>query len=902
VASVRAGQSQVLVVRGEAGIGKTAVLDYAAERADRFLVVRASGVESEMELPFAALHQVCIPLLDGLELLPPPQREALGTAIGLSSGSQPDRFLVGLAVLTLLSDATETHPLICMVDDAQWLDRSSAQVLSFVARRLQAESVFVLFAERDDEPDELKGLPELRLHRLSYADACELFTSLNVGPHDEQVRDRIIAETRGNPLALLELPRTMLSTGLADGLAAPGGLLGRIEASFHGQVVELPADTQRLLLVAAAEPVGDPTLLRRAATELGIPFEAAGPAEANGLVEVSSRVRFRHPLLRSAIYRAADPHARRDAHRALAAATDPDVDPDRCAWHRARAAFAPDEGVARELERSAGRAQNRGGVTAAAAFLERATELTPDLARRGARALAAAEAKLDAAAPETALELVATAELCPLDPLQRARLERLRAELAFASGRPMDAPSLLLDAARQLDRLDAGLARETYLEALGADIFAGRFRGGRDVQAAAKTARAAPVGPEPPRSLDLLLDGLAVRFTDGYVAGVAPLTRAVHAFVQDQGRSEEDLRWMWLAWLVAYEVWDDETWHQLTSRLVEFARNVGAFALLPLALIFSSQVHVQAGEFAAASEVLEEADAIKAATGNTPLMHTSNSSSGSLVFAAWRGREAQTLEMIEASVEDATVRGEGRTISVVENAKAVLYNGLGQYEAAFAAAQLACEHDDLGLFGWALVELVEAGVRSRNFEVALAAGGRLEERTRASGTDWALGIGARCRALLSEGETAERHYREAIDRLARTRMRVALARARLLYGEWLRRENRRVDGRDQLRTAHEMFADIGMDAFAERARRELLATGETVRKRTVDTRDQLTAQEAQIARLAVDGHTNPEIGAQLFISPRTVEWHLRKVFTKLGISSRKELSGVLPDAVWTVPA
>jgi DNA-binding CsgD family transcriptional regulator len=500
------------------------------------------------------------------------------------------------------------------------------------------------------------------------------------------------------------------------------------------------------------------------------------------------------------------------------------------------------------------------------------------------------------------LALVATAELCPLDALQRARLERLRAELAFARGQPMDAPSLLLDAARRLDPLDAGLARETYLEALGADIFAGRFGGGRDVQAAAKTARAAPAGPEPPRSLDLLLDGLAVRFTDGYVAGVAPLTRAVHAFVQDRGRSEHDLHWMWLAWLVAYEVWDDETWHQLTSRLVEFARKVGAFAVLPLALIFRSQVHVQAGEFAAASAVLEEADAIKAATGNTPLMHTSNSSAGPLVFAAWRGREAQTLELIEASVEDATVRGEGRTISVVENAKAVLYNGLGHYEAALAAAQLACEHDDLGLFGWALVELVEAGVRSGNFDVALAVGGRLEERTRASRTDWARGIEARCRALLSEGDTAERLYREAIDRLARTRIRVALARARLLYGEWLRRENRRVDGRDQLRTAHQMFADIGMEAFAERARRELLATGETVRKRTVDTRDQLTAQEAQIARLAVDGHTNPEIGAQLFISPRTVEWHLRKVFTKLGISSRKELGGALPDAVWAVPA
>jgi AAA ATPase domain/Bacterial regulatory proteins, luxR family len=897
VASVRAGQCQVLVVRGEAGIGKTALLDYAAERADRFRTVRASGIDSEMELAFAALHQICMPLIDGIERLPPPQRDALGTAFGLSSGSQPDPFLVGLATLTLVSDATEARPFMCLVDDAQWLDRSSAQVLSFVARRLQAESVFLLFGERDqDEPDELTGLPELRLQRLSYADARDLFASLSIGPRDEQVRDRILAEARGNPLALLELTRTLSSTGLADDLAIPGGLPARIEASFRRQVAQLPAETQRLLLVAAAEPIGDPTLLWRAATELGIAFEAAAPAEVDGLLEVGSRVTFRHPLLRSAVYRAADPQARRSAHGALAGATNPDFDPDRRAWHRANAALAPDEEVAGELERSAGRAQSRGGVTAAAAFLERATELTPDPARRGARALAAAEAEFEAAAPETALELTATAELCPLDRLQRARLERLRAELAFARGRPTEAPSLLLDAARRLEPFDAGLARETYLEALGADIFAGRFGGGQDVREAAKTACAAPAGPEPPRSLDLLLDGLAVRFTDGYVAGVAPLTRAVRAFVQERGRSEEDLRWMWLAWLVAYEVWDDETWHQLTSRLVEFARNAGALAVLPLALIFRSQVHVQAGEFAAASAVLEEADAIKAVTGNTPLMHTSNSSSGSLVFTAWRGRETQTLELIEASIEDATVRGEGRTISVVENAKAVLYNGLGQYEAAFAAAQLACEHDDLGLFAWGLVELVEAGVRSGNFDVAVAAGGRLEERTRANGTDWALGIEARCRALLSEGEGAECLYREAIERLARTRIRVALARARLLYGEWLRRENRRVDGRNQLRTAYEMFADFGMEAFAERARRELLATGETVRKRTVDTRNDLTAQETQIARFAADGHTNPEIGARLFISPRTVEWHLRKIFTKLGISSRKELGGALPDA------
>jgi DNA-binding CsgD family transcriptional regulator len=890
--AIHAGQSAVLVLRGEAGIGKTALLDYTAERAEGCRVLRAVGVESEMELPFAGLHQLCAPLLDRLEWLPPPQREALGIAFGLSSGTRPDRFLVGLALLSLLSDAADQEPLLCLLDDAQWLDQSSAQVLAFVARRLQAEPIGLLFAERESgEFGELGRLPELRLDGLSDADARDLLASVITVPLDDRVRERLVAETHGNPLALLELPHGLSPADLAGGFALTAALPlpSRIEESFRQRVERLPADSQGLLLVAAAEPTGDPTLLWRAADQLGVTPEAAGPAEAAGMITLGAPVTFRHPLLRSAIYRAASAEERRSVHRALAAATDPALDPDRRAWHLADATLAPDEDVASELERSAERARARGGLAAAAAFLERAARLTPEPARRAERDLTAAQTKHDAGAPDGALALLAAAEEGPLNELQHGRLERLRAQLAFALRRGSDAPPLLLSAAQGLEPLDAMLARETYLEAIAAAIFAGRLSSGPGVLEVAEAASAAPPAPEPPRTIDLLLDGLATRFTDGYAAGVPALRRALDAVSEDDGHTEDDIRWLWLACRIAPDLWEDEAWHELATRQLRLARDAGALTVLPLAATYRAGVHVHAGEFAAAAALIEEADAITAATGNAPLMYTS------LVLAAWRGQEAQAVELIEASREDATRRGEGRAVTLAEYATAVLYSGLGRYQAALAAAQRACEHDDLGLFAWALIELVEAAARSREPELAADALEQLSERTRLSGTDWALGVEARSRALLSNGRAAEDFYLEATERLGRCRIRVHLARTQLLYGEWLRRENRRIDARETLRAAHEMFSAMGAEAFAERAARELLATGEKARKRTADTRGQLTAQETQIAELARDGHSNPEIGAQLFISPRTVEYHLHKVFTKLEIGSRNELQRVLPS-------
>jgi DNA-binding CsgD family transcriptional regulator len=892
VETVRAGQSAVLVLRGEPGAGKTALLDYVRARASGCRLAQVGGVESEMELAFAGLHQLCAPMLQRLQELPGPQRDALGVAFGLRAGGAPDRFLVGLAVLTLLSAAATEQPLVCLIDDAQWLDRASVQALGFAARRLLADPVGVVFAVREPaDHQELAGLPGLAVVGLGDADARLLLASVIRGRLDERVRDRIIAETRGNPLALLELPRALTPEELAGGFgfAAAQPVASRIEQGFVGRLQSLPDQTQRLLLTAAAEPLGDVALMWRAADRLRIAAAAAAPAEAAGLIELGARVRFRHPLVRSAAYRAAPLPERQAVHHALADATDPQADPDRRAWHRAHAAVGPDEAVAGELERSAARAQARGGVAAAAAFLQRATELTPDSAGRGVRALAAAQAKLDAGAPDTASELLAAAELGPLDGLQRARLERLRAQIAFAVNRGRDAPPLLLTAAGRFAPLDAGLARETYLEALGAAMVAGSLGSGGGVGAAAEVARAAPPAPRPPRPVDLLLDGLATRFTQGYAAGVPPLQRALQAFRHADGRSQGDGRWLWLACRAAPEVWDDEAWHELSIREVRLAREAGALTVLPLALNYFANVHLHAGQFAAASALIDEADAITQATGNAPIMYTS------LVLAAWRGRQAPALELIEAGARDASTRGEGRVISLAEYATAVLDNGLGHYDAALAAAQRASEHDDLSLFGWVLVELVEAGARSGRPELAADALLRLGEQTLASGTQWALGIQARSRALLSAGPAADALYREAIDRLARTRIAVHLARAHLIYGEWLRRENRRLDAREHLRRAHAMFGRIGAEAFAERARRELLAIGETVRAPATDTLDALSAQEAQIARLARDGQTNPEIGALLFLSPRTVEWHLRKVFTKLDISSRRQLRKALPD-------
>jgi DNA-binding CsgD family transcriptional regulator len=902
VAGARSGQSQVLVLRGEAGVGKTALLEYAVEHAAGFRIARVAGVESEMELAFAGLEQLCAPYGHHLDSLPSPQRDALDIAFGRSAGTAPDRFLVGLAILSLLAAAGEGRPLLCVVDDAQWLDRVSVQTLGFVARRLAADSIAMVFAVRDGADVDLAGLSDMTILGLATTDARALLESVIPGRLDKRVSDRIVAETRGNPLALLELPRDLSAAELAVGFGRPDGrpLTGQIEQCFLGRVQSLPKQTQRLLLIAAAEPAGDVALLMRAADLLGIPADAVAPAEAAALIEIAAQVRFRHPLVRSAAYRAADPSERRSAHHALAEATDPEVDPDRRAWHRASAAAGPDEAVATELERSADRAQARGGIAAAAAFLQRATELTSDPDRHGARLVAAAQAKREAAALDSADELITIAESMPLNALQHACLVRLRAQIQLVRSRGGEhvastvpaSVAGLLDAARQFEPLDSELARDTYLEALCAAMYGGRLCPECSESVVAKLARNGPPGPQPLRPTDLLLDGLTLRIAEGPTAGIQTLRSALTLICAETDKRDSDvMRWFWQAFpiaqeVAAHELWNDQVWDQLSADAVRLARDTGALAVLPVALVYRAGVHVQAADFATATELIEEADAITAATGYAPVKYHS------LVLAAWHGNETEAMRLIDAAVQYATARGEGRVVGLAGYATALLNNGLGHYDVAFAAAKKACEHDDVGLFGWCLVELIEAGARCGEDEHAAAALRHLEEQTLASSTDWALGVLAGCRALLADDEAAEDLYLEAIDRLEKTRIAVHLARVRLLYGEWLRRANRRVDSRVQLHAAYESLARIGAEAFSMRARREIQATGERVHRRSATSTTGLTPQQARIARLAADGHTNSEIAAQLFISVHTVEFHLRKVFPKLGITSRRQLRAV----------
>jgi DNA-binding CsgD family transcriptional regulator len=774
------------------------------------------------------------------------------------------------------------------VDDAQWLDRASAQALGIAARRLAADPVGLVFAARDPGA-ELGGLPELEVAGLPDEDARALLDSALAGPLDERVRDLIVAETRGNPLALLELPRGLGPAELAGGFGLPGAapLTAAIEDSFARQLEALPDQTRRLVQLAAADPSGDWVLVWRAAGRLGIPVQAGGPAVEAGLVEFGARVRFRHPLVRSAAYRSAAFPDRQRMHAALAEATDPAVDPDRRAWHRAQATLGPDEEVAAELERSAGRAQARGGLAAAAAFLERSVVLTADPARRADRILAAAQATLQAGAFGKALQLLTTAEAGPLDEFTSARADLLRGQIAFASGLGSDPPPLLLKAAKRLEPLNRDLARDTYLRAWMAAAHAGHLAGAGHILEVSRAARALPSPKQPPRPLDLLLDGLALLAIDGPGAAAPALRQAASAFASADASTQELLEFGLMAYVAAMALWDEDGVRAIAVRQLRLARDVGALDGLPNNLGALAYDDIFRGDLEAADSLIAEANAVCEATGNRIAPYPAT------LLAALCGNQAELTPLIEAALAAAEAGGQGGAATQAHWAAAILHNGLGRYADALAAAERATRDAHWFSSNRAAPELIEAAVRTGSTHAAAAALERLAETTQAGGTDYGLGLEARSRALLSRGDAAEGWYREAIDRLGRTPLRPDLARAHLLYGEWLRRKGRRVDARGQLRSAHDMFAAMGMEAFGERARRELIATGEKVRKRSVGTHGQLTPQEEQIARLARDGRTSPEIGAQLFLSARTVEWHLGKIFTKLGIGSRRELHAAL---------
>ncbi|GAA5139886.1 ATP-binding protein [Pseudonocardia adelaidensis] len=892
LARARDGRSGALVVHGEAGIGKTALLEHARDAAAGFRVQQIAGVEAEMPFAFAALHQLCAPLLDQLAALPDPQQTALGVALGQAAGDPPDRFLVGLAALGLLAEAAAEQPLLCLIDDVQWLDPASAQTLAFVARRVEVEQLALIFARRDTAPgtggtEVFTGLPHLHLDRLGHADARRLLAEAVPAPLDERVHDRILAEARGNPLALRELARgspQARTAALAAGFGLPDAVTvpDRVEESFRQRSESLPPATRLLLLTAAADPTGDSALLMRAAAHLGIGADAAAPAEEAGLLEIATEVRFPHPLARSAVHRAATPPDRRRVHHALAAATDPQTDPDRRAWHHAQSVLGTDETAAVELERSADRARTRGGLSSAAAFLERAAALSPGPADRARRALAAASAMHEAGDPEAASDLLAVAAAGPLDALQAARVGLLRAQVAFHVTRGNDVPGMLLTAAEGLAPLDAALSREAYLQALEASIMAGARTCGHGIGEVAEAARAAPAPPAPPRPVDVLLDGLVTYFLHGYEAGAPGFRRTLDTFLglaPDTG----NLRWLWLVSHTALALWDDAAAATLADRHLRLARDAGALSTLPVALTFHATVLAHAGELGRVSELIAETDTITRATGAAPLPHTR------LMLAAWRGRRAEASTLHTAAVKDANERGEATAVTIADTNLAILHNGLGGYAAALAAGERVWESGELVHSTLVLPELIEAAVRAGAPERAAAALAVLGPRARACGTAWALGLEARSRALTSTGPAAEAGYREAIEHLGGCRMAAHLARAHLVYGEWLRREGRRREAREQLRIAHDQLTVIGADGFAARAARELRATGDQPRERSERPATGLTEHELHIARLVATGATSREIGAQLFLSPRTIEAHLRNIYRKLGITSRREL-------------
>jgi len=867
VADVVAGGSRVLVLRGEAGVGRSALLAALGERVAGWQLVRAAGVEAETGLAHGGLHQLCAPLLGHLPALPLPQRDALTTVLGLAPGPSPDGFLVALATLSLVGAAAERGPLACIVDDVQELDAPSAQTLAFVARRLRAERVALVCAARSGSGDGvLAGLPALPVRGLAPADARTLLLGALHAPLDPAVTDRVVAESRGNPRALLALSRAWPPAELAGGFGIPDGRVVADDAVRRAlqRLAQLPADTRLLVLTAAAEPLGDPALLRRAAQSLGVDMAAAAPAMDAGLLEVAGRVRFASPLLRPAVHAAASAGDRRRVHAALADAGDTEADPDRRAWHRAAAGWGPDEAVAAALEATAGRARARGGLPAAAAFLARAAEATPLPAARGTRALRAASVALQAGAPDTARDLLAVAERGPLDELQRARADLLRAQAVLLSRGGGEAAPLLLAAARRLERLDPALARDASLDAC----------------AAARSAAHLDEGDAGPAAGDPLPAALAA--LSGGRPGAVELGRAALARLrEDTASGTGSLRLPWWGGLLALELWDDDTAHLLAHRHLRAVREAGALGELVLALDSAVPVLVLCGESAAAATALAEAARVRETAGVTA------AAPGALVLFAWRGEEAAVRD----GTGHATVGG---------YARAVLYNGLGRYDEAFAAAHGAGSGPHrLGVSGWALAELVESATRSGRTDVARDAHRRLAPRALACGTGWALGVEARARALLGEGRAAEEAFRAAADHLAGSRVRAEHARTRLLHGEWLRRAGRRAQAREELDAAHRALTGMGLRGLAERARRELLATGASVRPRAEEVRDALTPRETDIARLAREGMSNPEIGARLFLSARTVEWHLRKVFTKLGITSRRELRWALQDGVGT---
>jgi DNA-binding CsgD family transcriptional regulator len=888
------GRSGVLVLRGEAGIGKTKLLEAVVSSATDWQVLRTVGVGSEAEFAFAALHQLCRPSLDLLGELPGPQRDALGAAFGLTATAPPERFLVGLATLSLLSAAASERPVVCVVDDAQWLDRESAQTLAFVARRLLTDPIVMLFATRNDA-GELAGLPDLVLSGLADEDADELLSSVVEGPLAPRVRSRVIEETRGNPLALLELPRGLTTADLAVGFGVPVEMpmSRRIEETFGRRIQQLPFDTRRLLVIAAADQVGQAATVWRAAAKLGIGADAVEAAEVAGLVNLDSLVRFRHPLVRSAVYRGASRQERQIAHRALADVSHPVIEPDRRAWHLAAATDEPDEGVADELERSAGRAHERGGLVAAATFLERSAELTPDLERRAVRRLLAAGAFLLSGMIDRARQTLELTAGQLADPVARAQAMRMEGALRFADGRGGDTPSQLFGAALTLREFDPRLASETMMEALEAAMWAAQLTTGTTMGDVAEAVRPWFEANAPDSTATFLLQGYSRRAIVGYPSPVEPWRQAVLAGADDVSGSTR-LQLLGMLWNSTGDMLDYQSHISVARERVRQARQEGALATLPIALVCLAWSELLGGRIEAAEALNAEATEIAQATGvpEFPGAH----GIVRLGILGWRGHERETRQLAKEVVAEAVERGQGLTVRIVDMVLATHELGFGRNEEAMRHALTVFEDDPWYVGSMSVVDLIEGACRSNHRDVAEAALARLSERAEASQTPWALGLLARSRALMAPDNEAEHSYLEALEALGRSGVMTAFGRAQLLYGEWLRGQRRRREAREQLHSARDTLLVTGAGAFARRAEAELIAAGERTGGRRDETRSELTSQELQVAQLAAEGQSNSEIAAQLYISPHTVSYHLGKVYDKLQVRSRNQLSRALASS------
>ena len=888
IANVQAGRSRVLVVRGQDGIGKTALLDHLETRGSECQIVRLDGIESEATCAFAALHRLCVALHGRPEQLPAPQRNALESAFGLRDCAAPDGFLTGMAVLGLLADACVGRPLICVIDDAQWLDSESAHALGLAARRLKALPAALVIAVREPSGGrDFAGIPDLPLEPLHDQDARALLDARLFGPMDPAVRDRVLAEARGNPRRLLASAGRQTAEELGGGFGLPsleaasapeaGGLLRALDA--------LPRAVRRLLLIAAAEPTGSPALVWRAADLLDV---ARGPqtAAAGAIADFGAFIRFRHVVGRSVAYWSASSGERREVHAALAAGIDPDADAWSHAWHRALASPAPDESVAAAIERSANGVRSRGGLQADAIFRDHAVELTPGSEHRARRALAAARVKHLSGAAESASRLLAIARAGPLDEPGHRRADMLEARLASQESYARGATRLTL-AARHLETVDPALAREGYRDALHAVLVAGRLAGEEGLRGVAAAVLARRRTLDPPICADLV-DAMAFLIARGPAAGAPQVRQALKVMTDAIGVTEVSRGELLLGCRAARDLWDHATWSKLSEQLIEQARRAGALRVLPVALHDAVVARVVAGDFVGAAKKAGQAEAAVKASGAPVGPY------GTLALAAWSGAHEEVERLTSAATAGLLERDEGRWISAAGWAAAVVGNSMGRYRTALTAAQRgAADPLGLGFAAWSTAELVEAAVRAGHPETVDAALGRLGEVAEGGGTDWSRGILARAQALASGEPAAEGRYREAIALLDRAALPAEAARARLLYGEWLRRRKRRTDARKQLRASYRALAEMGAAGFAARARRELAATGETIRHHVSGHGVALTTQEARIARLAADGLTNHEIGARLFLSARTVEWHLHKAYEKLRVRSRRELHGVL---------